>query len=132
MYNIYSDSEIYGSLFRTDLDSWLLSTLFIRSLTISLADFKGKFKAVHMDSIVEQTVIPLEFEIRLSRYDPNASPQQGENQCNAPIMLAMYKFLDFQSQAKVQKQFSGDTICGAKHHLSLYVIQNAYRNIFHM
>ena len=117
MYDIYSDCEIcVVVLFRTDLDSWLpdgLSTLFFRSLTFSLADFKGKFKAVQMDLIVEQTVITLAFEIRLSRYDPDAFPYQGANQCNAPIMLAMYKFLDFQSQAKVQKQFSGDTICGA-------------------
>ena len=35
---------------------------------------RGKFKAVHMDSIVEQTGIPQAFEIRLSRYDPDASP----------------------------------------------------------
>ena len=55
MYNIYPDSEICAVvLFRTDLDSWL----FFRSLTISLADFKGKIIAVHVDSIVEQTVIP--------------------------------------------------------------------------
>ena len=78
MYNIYPDSEIcVVVLFRTNLDSWLsggLSTLFLRSLTISLADFKGKVKAVHVDSIVEQTVIPLAFEIQLSRYDPDASP----------------------------------------------------------
>ena len=40
-------------------------------------------------------------------------------------MLAMYKFLDFQSQAEVQKQFSEDTICGAKHLLILYVFQKA-------
>ena len=33
-----------------------------------------KFKAVHVDSIVEQTVIPLVFEVQLSRYDPDASP----------------------------------------------------------
>ena len=79
---------------------------------------REKFKAVHVNSIVEQTVIPLVFEVRLSRYDPDASPQQGANQCNTSIMLAMYKFLDFQSQAKVQKQFSGDTICGAKHLLT--------------
>ena len=49
MYNIYSDSEIcMVVLFRTDLDSWLpdsLSTLFFRSLTISLADFKGKIQS---------------------------------------------------------------------------------------
>ena len=67
MYNIYSDSKIcVVVLFRTDLDSWLpdgLSTLFFRSLTISQADFKGKVKAIHVDSIVEQTVIPLAFEI---------------------------------------------------------------------
>ena len=67
VYNIYSDSEIcVVVLFRTDLDSWLRdgsSTLFFRSLTISLADFKEKFKGVHMDSIVEQTVIPLIFEV---------------------------------------------------------------------
>ena len=77
-YNIYSDSEIcVVVLFRTDLDSWLpdgSSILFFRSQTISLADFKGKFKAVHVDSIVEQTVIPLVFEGRLSRNDPDASP----------------------------------------------------------
>ena len=60
---------------------------------------RGKFKAVHVDSVVEQTVIPLVFEVRLSHNDPDASPLQGENQCNAPIMLAMYKFLYFQSQA---------------------------------
>ena len=84
-----------------------------------------------MDSIAEQTVIPMAFEIRLSRYDPDASPQQGANQYNAPIMLAMYKFLDFQSQAKVQKQFSGDTNCRAKHLLIPYVFKNAYRNVFH-
>ena len=60
-------------------------------------------KAVHVDSIVEQTVIPLVFEVRLSRYDPDASPYQGANQCNTqcntPIILAMYKSLYFQSQA---------------------------------
>ena len=48
MYNIYSDSEIWVVvLFRTDLDSWLpdgSSTHFFRSLTISLADFKGKIQ----------------------------------------------------------------------------------------
>ena len=42
---------------------------------------------------------PPVFEVRLSRNDQNASPYQGENQCNAPIMRAMYKFLHFQSQA---------------------------------
>ena len=31
-------------------------------------------KAVHVDSIVEQIVIPLVFEIGLSRNDPDASP----------------------------------------------------------
>ena len=76
MYNIYPDSEIcVVVLFRTDLDSWLpdgLSTLFFRSKTISLANFKGK---IHMDSIMEQTVIPLVFEVRLSRNDPDASPK---------------------------------------------------------
>ena len=80
---------------------------------------------------MEQTVIPLAFEIRLCRFDPDASPYQGANHCNAPIMLAMYEFLDFQSQAKVQKQFSRDTISGAKH-LILYVFQNAHRNDFNM
>ena len=54
---------------------------------------REKFKAVHVDSILEQTVIPLVVEVRLSRNDPDASPLQGENQCYAPIMLAMYKFL---------------------------------------
>ena len=57
VYNLYSDSEIcLVVLFRTDLDSLLpdvSSTLFFRSLTISLADLKGKFKAVHVDSIVK-------------------------------------------------------------------------------
>ena len=57
MYNIYSDAEIcVVVLFQTDLDSWLSdgsSTLFLRSWTIWLADFKGKYKAVHLDSIVE-------------------------------------------------------------------------------
>ena len=49
VYNINSDSEIcLVVLFRTDLDSWLpdgSSTLFFRSLTISLADFKVKFQS---------------------------------------------------------------------------------------
>ena len=49
MYNIYSASEIcVVVLFRTDLDSWFpdsLSTLFFRSLTISLADFKGNIQS---------------------------------------------------------------------------------------
>ena len=35
---------------------------------------RGKFKAVHVDSIWEQTVIPLVFEVRLSRNDTDASP----------------------------------------------------------
>ena len=79
VYNIYSDSEICVIvLFRTDLDSWLpggSSTFFFRSETISLADFKGKIKAVHVvDLIVEHTVITLLFEVRLSRNDPDASP----------------------------------------------------------
>ena len=81
---------------------------------------------------MEQAVIPLAFEIPLSRYDLDASPLQGANPCNTPIMLAMYKFLDFQSQAQVQNQFSGGTICRAKHFLIIYVFQNAYRNVFHM
>ena len=49
VYNIYSDSEIcVVVLFRTDTDSWLpggSSTLFFRSWTISLADFKGKIQS---------------------------------------------------------------------------------------
>ena len=49
MYNIYSKSEMcVVVLFRTDLDSWLpddSSTLFFRSLTISLVDFKGKIQS---------------------------------------------------------------------------------------
>ena len=35
---------------------------------------RGKFKAVHGDSVMEQAVIPLVFEVRLSRNDPDASP----------------------------------------------------------
>ena len=35
---------------------------------------REKFKAVHVDFIVEQNVIPLVFEVPLSRYDPDASP----------------------------------------------------------
>ena len=35
---------------------------------------KEKFKAVHVDSIKEQNVIPLVFEVWLSRNDPDASP----------------------------------------------------------
>ena len=35
---------------------------------------REKFKAVHMDSILKQTVIPLVFEVQLSRNDPDASP----------------------------------------------------------
>ena len=35
---------------------------------------REKFTAVHVDLIVEQTVIPLVFEVRLSRNDPDASP----------------------------------------------------------
>ena len=34
---------------------------------------KKDFKAVRVDSIVEQTVIPMVFEVRLSRNDPDAS-----------------------------------------------------------
>ena len=34
---------------------------------------REKIKAVLVDSIVEQTVIPLVFEIRLSRFYPDAS-----------------------------------------------------------
>ena len=60
---------------------------------------REKSKAVHVDSIVEQIVIPLVFEVGLSRNDPDASSYQGENQCKAPINLARYKFLYFQSQA---------------------------------
>ena len=64
MHKIYSYSEIcVVVLFRTDLDFWLpdsSSTFFFRILTISLVDFGGK--------------IHLAFEIRLSRYDPDASP----------------------------------------------------------
>ena len=36
--------------------------------------FLGKFKPIHVDSIGEQTVIPLVFKVRLSRNDPDASP----------------------------------------------------------
>ena len=35
---------------------------------------RENFKGVHVDSIVEQTVIPLVFEVQLSRNDPDASP----------------------------------------------------------
>ena len=35
---------------------------------------REKFKAVHVDSIVQQTAIPVVFEIWLSRNDPDASP----------------------------------------------------------
>ena len=35
---------------------------------------REKFKAVHMDSIVEQTVIPLVSEVQLFRNDQDASP----------------------------------------------------------
>ena len=35
---------------------------------------REKFKAVHVDSIVEQTVIPLVFEVGLFRSDPDATP----------------------------------------------------------
>ena len=76
MYKIYSDSEIcVVVLFRTDLDSWLpdgSSTLFFRLFLWLFS--REKIKAVHVDLIVEQTVIPLVFEVRLSRNDPDASP----------------------------------------------------------
>ena len=49
------------------------STLFFRRLFLWLIS-REKFKVVHMDSIVEQTVISLVFEVRLSRHDPDASP----------------------------------------------------------
>ena len=69
MHNIYSGFEAgVVVLLRTDSDSWLSdgsSTLLFRRWTISLADLKGKLKAVHVDSIVEQTVIHLAFEIRV-------------------------------------------------------------------
>ena len=78
MYNIYSDSEIWVVvLFRTDLDSWLpdgSSTLSLEIRLFHLLITREKFKAVHVDSIVEQAVIPLVFEVRLSRYDLDASP----------------------------------------------------------
>ena len=35
---------------------------------------REKFEVVHVDEVVEQTVIPLVFEVRLSRNDPDASP----------------------------------------------------------
>ena len=83
MYNIYSGSEIcVVVLFRTDLDSWLpdgSSTLFFRILTISLADFKGKIQSgsyywywIQLWNKLYE--IPLVFEVRLSRYDPDTSP----------------------------------------------------------
>ena len=37
-----------------------------------------------MDSNVEQTVIPLVFEVRLSRNDPDASQKQGEISVTLP------------------------------------------------
>ena len=74
MYNIFSDSEIcMVVLFRTDLDSWLPDDLSTVRLFLWLIS-REKFKAVHVDSIMEQTVILLVFEVRLSRNDPNASP----------------------------------------------------------
>ena len=79
VYNIYSDSEIcVVVLLRYDLDTCLpggSSTLFFRSLRRFLwLISREKFKAVHVDSIVEQTVIPLVFEVRLSRNDTDDSP----------------------------------------------------------
>ena len=74
MYNIFSDSEIrMVALFRTDLDSWLPDGSSTVRLFLWLIS-REKFKAVHVDSIMEQTVIPLVFEVRLSCNDPNASP----------------------------------------------------------
>ena len=90
---------------------------------------RGNFKAVHVDSIVEQNVIPLVFEVQLSCNDPDDSTKQGEHQCNAPIMLAIYNILYFQSQAYFQKPFSADLIFGEKRLLILYVLQNAYRKV---
>ena len=79
MYSIYSDSEIcVVVLSRNDLDSWLpdgSSTLFVRSFRLFLwLISREKFKAVHVDSIVEQTVIPLVSEVQLFRNDQDASP----------------------------------------------------------
>ena len=78
MYNIYPDSEIYVVvLFRIDLILVFLVVHQHFSLEVGLFRWqisRGKLKAFHVDSIVEQTVISLAFEIRLSRYDPDASP----------------------------------------------------------
>ena len=78
MYNIYSDSEIcVVVLFRTDLNPWLpdgSSTLFLEVRLFHWLISREKFKAVHVDLIDEHTVIPLVFEVRLSRNDPNDSP----------------------------------------------------------
>ena len=59
------------------------------------ADFKLKIQRGLRGFNVKQTVIPLVFEVN----DLDASPWQGENQCNSPTMLALNKFLYFQSQA---------------------------------
>ena len=78
VYNIYSDSEIcVVVLFRNYIDSWLPDGSSTLSLEVRLFLWlisRGKFKGDHVDSIVEQTVIPLVFEVRLSRNDPDVSP----------------------------------------------------------
>ena len=109
--NIFRLWNMRGSFIQTRL-RFLASWWFINIWLFRWLISRGKFKAVPVDSIVEQTVIPLAFEIWLSRYDPDASPYQGANQCNAPIMLAVYKILDFQSQAKVQANFWGHNLWG--------------------
>ena len=45
---------------------------------------RKKFKAVHVDSIVEQTVIPLVFEAGLSRNDPDASHSMAKISVTLP------------------------------------------------
>ena len=75
MYSIYSDSEIcVVVLSRNDLDSWLPGHFSLEVRLFLWLISREKFKAVHVDSIVKQTVIPLVSEVQLFRNDQDASP----------------------------------------------------------